>query len=167
MKISSLSCPLCNLDFGAFWIRDVQPAKKLLKNKQMCILPAVSRFHLYWKAITSGSVPCAWILRMHLPCVPHPQFFSRSLRNVWLGKPLISPASSPYDLSFPSGLLEVCCANWMWLEALCEILEPLAHRHCSLSLASAVVCSVFTSDSRLETPHPNPSQWHTSSFGSS
>lgn len=101
MKISSLSCPLCNLDFGAFWIRDVQPAKKLLKNKQTCILPAVSRFHSYWKAITSGSVPCAWILRMHLPCVPHPQFFSRSLRNVWLGKPLISPASSPYEPKLP------------------------------------------------------------------
>lgn len=167
MKISSLSCPLCNLDFGAFWIRDVQPAKKLLKNKQTCILPAVSRFHSYWKAITSGSVPCAWILRMHLPCVPHPQFFSRSLRNVWLGKPLISPASSPYEPKLPvwasGGLL--CKLNV--IVTLCEIHEPLAHRHCSLSLASAVVCSVFTSDSRLETPHPNPSQWHTSSFGCS
>lgn len=160
VEMSLLSCQLCNLDFGAFWIRDVQPAKNL-KNKQTCILPNDSRCHSYWEAITSSSVLCAWILQnVFALCPPPPQFFSHSPRNVWLGKPQISPASSPYEPKLPvwasRGLLCKLNVTGGSLQYTARILELWAHRHCSLSLVSAVVCLVFTSDSRLGLSPPKP-----------
>lgn len=105
--------------------------------------------NLKFSALCLDSAECICLV------FPTPQFFSHSLRNVWLGKPLISPASSPYEPKLPvwasRGLLCKLNVTGGSLQNTARILELLAHRHCSLSLASAVVCSVFTSDSRLET----------------
>lgn len=105
--------------------------------------------NLKFSALCLDSTDCICLV------CPTPRSSLSLMRNVWLGKPLILPVSSPYEPKLPvwgsRGLLCKLNVTGSSLQNTVRILELLAHRHCSLSLASAVVCSVFPSDSRLET----------------
>lgn len=99
MEISLLSCQLCNLDFGAFGL-EMFNLQKTFKKQTRVFYPLIPDFilksnNLKFSALCLDSAECICLV------FPTPQFFSHSPRNVWLGKPIISPASSPYEPKLP------------------------------------------------------------------
>lgn len=115
--------------------------------------------NLKFSALCLDSTDCVCLV------CPTPRSSLSLMRNVWLGKPLILPVSSPYEPE----LLEVCCANWMWLEAHCKILwEFLSSWHTGIALFPwlqllCVQCSQVTAGWRPSPPKSFPV--HNSNFG--